>query len=676
MRKSLSVVMTVLAVLLVASALISCNNDPKTFTVTFNPGAAEGEAYTQSVVSGKETKLDANTFTNEGYIFVGWATSDSGEVVYADQAPVTLTADLALYAIWSKEYSITVTAVEGGTAEPSMKSYAISDSIQVITLTVSPDDTHYLGDIKLVGSANTEAFRLFRTVVIPMDSIGDIVITPVFKEKPVNIGYKEVTWNGTSLETSDETIDSASCIILNDDTKNWSDGWYVAADDLVIKDRITVSGNVKLILTDSATLKAEQGITVQKTATLTIYSQQLGLGVLIVNRVSFKNAGIGGTADTDCGTIEIKGGMLQVNGSGNGAGIGSGEGKQAGIINIYRGLIYATGGQNGAGIGGGNGSGGAIVKIYGGSVMAQGGMMGAGIGGGTSGDGGTFTIYGGAVLATGGDYGAGIGGGKNGIGGAQTFEGGNVTAKGGNCAAGIGGGLDAKGVLIEINGGTIKAYGKAGGAGIGGGQFGNSGTVSISGGNVTAIGFQDAAEYRAGAGIGGGSDNGGITQGGACETVNITGGIITATGGRGSAGIGGGCIGSGGTISISGDDTVVVATGGDGAAGIGGGACWHMEHITISGGKVTAIAGEAAAGIGSGTDGGGGTVTIRGASTKVYASYGANGAKYAIGPGNHVEVMGDLELESGATMQVSDDGENWSDYDGSHRKPYMKTPSY
>lgn len=73
-----------------------------------------------------------------------------------------------------------------------------------------------------------------------------------------------------------------------------------------------------------------------------------------------------------------------------------------------------------------------------------------------------------------------------------------------------------------------------------------------------------------------------------CGTVNIFGGIVTATGSAGGAGIGGGLYGSGGTVNISGG--TVTATGGEGAAGIGGGRINGKAGVTtITGGSVHAI---------------------------------------------------------------------------------------
>jgi len=125
------------------------------------------------------------------------------------------------------------------------------------------------------------------------------------------------------------------------------------------------------------------------------------------------------------------------------------------------------------------------------------------------------------------------------------------------------------------------------------------------------------------------------------------------------------------TIYGQAKDTGALKTDGTdaGNAAIGGTSDSDTGPITIKGGNITATGG-------SGSEGGGGNITIRGASTAVYAAYGAHGAKYAIGPGNHVDEMGNMNLESGATMKVSYDGTVWSIYDGSTRKPYMKTPSY
>ena len=81
-----------------------------TYTVTFKPnGGTPEEDKTQIVDGGEATALSQNTFTREGYDFTGWNTDPDGNgTAYTDAQPVTLTADLTLYAQWViKKFTIT-----------------------------------------------------------------------------------------------------------------------------------------------------------------------------------------------------------------------------------------------------------------------------------------------------------------------------------------------------------------------------------------------------------------------------------------------------------------------------------------------------------------------------------------------------------------------------------------
>ena len=213
--------------------------------------------------------------------------------------------------------------------------------------------------------------------------------------------------------------------------------WYVVRGDHSIGKRITVSGDVHLILEDGCSLQAEKGIQVAEGNRLTIHAQSDGesAGRLIAAGQG-DNAGIGGGDRGAGGTITIYGGNVNASG-GNGAGIGGGNYGAGGTITIYGGNVNASG-ENGAGIGGGNYGAGGTIIIDGGNVNASSGRDGAGIGGGDNGAGGTITIRGGNVNASG-DLGAGIGGGHSGAGGTITIQDGNVDASS-IFGAGIGGG--------------------------------------------------------------------------------------------------------------------------------------------------------------------------------------------------------------------------------------------
>ncbi|MGI6495821.1 MAG: hypothetical protein ACOX5G_07000 [Kiritimatiellia bacterium] len=369
-------------------------------------------------------------------------------------------------------------------------------------------------------------------------------------------------------------------------------------------------------------------------------------GALVVTARS-GGAGIGGRANSACGTVTISGGTITATGASSAAGIGGGNGGAGGTITISGGTVTATTGTYGAGIGGGSNGDAGTITISGGTVTATGGAYGAGIGGGENGSGGVVKISGGCVAATGGSSSAGIGGGQYADGGTVEISGGDVHATA-SYGAGIGGGYKGDGGDVILSGGTVTATGGGSSAGIGGGGNGNGANVTIFNGTVTATGGES------GAGIGSGS----VASGGGGE-VEIRGGTVTATGGKNGAGIGGGYRTDGGTVTISGGS--VTATGGQDAAGIGGGSGSTYNPggaggtVTISGGTVTTTGGchynntfSGGAGIGGGYKGGGALLTVSGGT--VFAT-GAGGSADA-GPGLNSAIRG-LNRFTGGSIRLA-----------------------
>ena len=338
----------------------------------------------------------------------------------------------------------------------------------------------------------------------------------------------------------DETGTSQTCASATEVTSSdtgWTTGWYVVQGTVEIGSRVTVSGDVHLILTDGCTLTVNGGIQVQdddnditngSANALTIYAQSTDkstMGKLIAKGAEHDyNAVIGGNEGNDYGgsggAVTINGGVVKAI-STDGAGIGGGFGDyggSGGTITINGGNITASS-QFGAGIGGGegvsDGGSGGEITINGGSVIATG-VNGAGIGGGQGGgSGGTITINGGSVIATG-VNGAAIGGGYSGggtggDGGTITITGGSVIATGNVNGAGIGSGYGTRGGSggeVMITGGTVKASSSRG-AGIGVGysdsEIGNSGTFQTNNGNAvifaSSIGDQSGKTSNAWHGI-------------------------------------------------------------------------------------------------------------------------------------------------------------------------------
>ena len=163
-------------------------------------------------------------------------------------------------------------------------------------------------------------------------------------------------------------------------------------------------------------------------------------------------------------TLTIKGtGSLTASSNGNGAGIGGGKYTNCGNIEIQGGVITATGSSYAAGIGGAGESSCGFITISGGTVTATGGNEGAGIGSGYYGTCGDILISGGTIEATGGAYAAAIGSGDEGSCGNITITTGvtQVTAtKGAGANNSIGAGNDGTCGTVTI-GGTVYWDGSA-----------------------------------------------------------------------------------------------------------------------------------------------------------------------------------------------------------------------
>lgn len=285
------------------------------------------------------------------------------------------------------------------------------------------------------------------------------------------VSYIERSWDGTKVTATERTANDCTLLSGLTDKTAWSSGWYAVTEDVTVEARITVTGDVHLILKDGATLTAKKGIEVNAGSSLTIYGQSGDTGRIVANIVYDAQGKINGY------------------GSDNGAGIGGGNRKDGGSITIHGGTIDAAG-YYGAGIGGGYSSRGGEITILGGTVTATSGSMGAGIGGGGTGDGGSITIHGGHVLAeskgTAGIGGGGTGAGDTGRGGTVTITGGTVEAKGKT-------NLSESSQQCAIGGGNANVK--------------NQGTLSVSGSKVImrasrmsnplgeVFGVSDAGEY-------------------------------------------------------------------------------------------------------------------------------------------------------------------------------------
>ena len=333
------------------------------------------------------------------------------------------------------------------------------------------------------------------------------------------VSYLDYTEDGlvTKYIENYTTIDSSNI------PTEWTNGWYVVDGEVAIPSRVTVTGDVKLILKDGANLTVNGGIDVSGTSnSFTIYAQSTDeskMGSLTATAAEETgDAGIGSSDGQTAGAITINGGKINATGGSRsvtdfppgapspeekvytGAGIGGGEKSGCSTITINGGIVMATSGKgpdfwetsNSAGIGNGGQNRSDLwydetpvgtIVINGGSVSAKGMWWGAGIGGGDGMPIASVTINGGVVKAES-DRSAGIGNGGAGNGGIVTTTGGTVNAVS-EFACGIGGGYISDIESVVITGGDITATSESG-AGLGSCAYQTTAEVTISGGRVTA----------------------------------------------------------------------------------------------------------------------------------------------------------------------------------------------
>lgn len=155
-------------------------------TITFNGNGGiynEATTYTQTVYDGVQTALIANQFTKANSAFVGWALTADGDVVYDDQAQVTINADLNLYAKWATSYTLIVdNSIEGGTVSITGSITSAIEGTE-ITLSYTPAAGHAFS-----------AWNVYKT--------GDPETTVTVTDNKFNMPAYNVTVSATFVEAT------------------------------------------------------------------------------------------------------------------------------------------------------------------------------------------------------------------------------------------------------------------------------------------------------------------------------------------------------------------------------------------------------------------------------------------------------------------------------------------
>ncbi|MBP5484336.1 MAG: InlB B-repeat-containing protein [Bacteroidaceae bacterium] len=409
------------------------------YSVHYEANGGSGEMDDQDFTYGDAGQaLSANSFTREGYTFVGWNTAADGSGTgYTDgqQTPnVTATdgATVTLYAQWAiNTYKVHYDKnSEDATGTMDDQDFTYGDAGQALSAnSFTREGYTFIGWNTAADGSGTGYADGQQT---PNVTATDGATVTLYAQWAAGVRVTYIDADGTEQNV-------VAIPIVGSQTDYGTPGtgelWWYVLDGEVSLDHLHFNDDfTHLILADGARLTANSSTEIAVRAKgFTIYAQSNGTGQIIAS--SEKLDGIGVDANYK---FTINGGNISAATSRENR-----DGISTGDITINGGSVEAIGGKNGYGIRASN------FTIKGGNVTATGiGEYGLGISG-------RLTINGGNLTATAtGENGHGIYATGTGI----TLAGGNVTATGGDSGHGIFG-------ATTLAGGTVRASSYSGAVG-------------------------------------------------------------------------------------------------------------------------------------------------------------------------------------------------------------------
>lgn len=184
--------------------------EAKINTIRFDANGGSGEAFSQDIATDETRVLTKNTYTKNGYAFVGWTTTPSGAIAYADQASYTMGTDASytLYAVWElADYSISYD-LNGGFGDGNPMTYnMLSDSFTLY----SPTRPGYT----FLGWSGTGIEGIRMTVTVETGSFGERSYTANWKANSNRIIFNA---NGGTGVMPDQSVDTDDTVALNANT--------------------------------------------------------------------------------------------------------------------------------------------------------------------------------------------------------------------------------------------------------------------------------------------------------------------------------------------------------------------------------------------------------------------------------------------------------------------------
>ena len=243
---------------------------PITYSVKFNANGGNGSMSNITCTYDASKNLPANTFTRSGYVFIGWATSSGGSVVYTDKASVnnltsTSGAIINLYAVWqntSNSYLVNFNS-NGGSGSMSTQTFKVDETKALNSNAFTRTGYIFQG---WATSASGSVAYADRASVKNITTVGkSITLYAVWKPITYTIKFNANGGRGTMASitcTYDKAINLPACAFGSwEDSKSFHlftfKGWATSA-----------TGSIKY--NNKASIK---NLTTQNGATINLYAQ-------------------------------------------------------------------------------------------------------------------------------------------------------------------------------------------------------------------------------------------------------------------------------------------------------------------------------------------------------------------------------------------------------------------
>ena len=195
-------------------------------TVAFISNGGSGTMDAESFDYGQTLTLTANAFTRSGYEFTGWNTAADGSgTPYGNEAEVTISEDLTLYAQWTAVVYRLSYNLEGGSLDGSNPASYTMESEDITLINPTRDGYTFAGWHESV-SGKTEL-----TVTIAKGSTGNRVYTARWTAVSYTVHFDANGGEGTMADQS-FTYDVSQALTLNSYKRTGYSflGWNTEAD--------------------------------------------------------------------------------------------------------------------------------------------------------------------------------------------------------------------------------------------------------------------------------------------------------------------------------------------------------------------------------------------------------------------------------------------------------------